>query len=198
MSAAPTFHSETSGGSELSARRDLLLQTALDLFEQSGVRATGIDLILRQSGVAKMTLYKHFKSKDELVRQVLEIYADRWFDRFSDAYRTNAPAPATGRVLRVFDVLESAVADRSTRGILLCRTAHELQYPEDVLALIRAHDHRMLGFLEAEVAQIPREPAARVARQIYLLMVGALELSSAHRWTDAFAEARATAGRLLA
>ncbi len=48
-----------------SSKRDLLVETALDLFCSDGFHATGIDKILAESGVAKMTMYKHFKSKDE-------------------------------------------------------------------------------------------------------------------------------------
>ncbi|MEE8533082.1 MAG: helix-turn-helix domain-containing protein, partial [Alphaproteobacteria bacterium] len=54
-----------------SSRRDHLVDTALALFCRDGFHATGIDRILAESGVAKMTLYKHFKSKDELILAAL-------------------------------------------------------------------------------------------------------------------------------
>ena len=54
-----------------SPKRDHLVETALDLFCRDGFHATGIDKILAESGVAKMTLYKHFKSKDELILAAL-------------------------------------------------------------------------------------------------------------------------------
>ena len=53
------------------SRRDDLVETALKLFYSGGFNATGIDRILAESGVAKMTLYKHFRSKDELILAVL-------------------------------------------------------------------------------------------------------------------------------
>ena len=49
------------------SRRDHLVDTALQLFCQHGFRATGIDRVLSESGVAKKTLYNHFKSKDDLI-----------------------------------------------------------------------------------------------------------------------------------
>ena len=55
-----------------SNKRDQLLSTAEDLFYRDGYHATGIDRILAESGVAKMTLYKHFKSNDELIVAVLD------------------------------------------------------------------------------------------------------------------------------
>ena len=48
---------------------------ALTLFNRVGYHATGIDRILAESGVAKMTLYNHFKSKDELVETALRAFA---------------------------------------------------------------------------------------------------------------------------
>src|SRR5678810_1232020 len=55
-----------------STKRDQLIDTALRLFAKNGYRATGIDTILAEAGVAKMTLYHHFKSKDELILAALQ------------------------------------------------------------------------------------------------------------------------------
>ena len=60
-----------------SNKRDQLLNTAENLFYREGYHATGIDRILAESGVAKMTLYKHFKSKDELILAVLDARHER-------------------------------------------------------------------------------------------------------------------------
>eukprot|EP01031_Cornospumella_fuschlensis_P009142 gene9142-11228_t len=51
--------------------RDRILVTAHDLFYRDGIRATGIDRIIAESGVAKLTFYRHFPSKDELVKAFL-------------------------------------------------------------------------------------------------------------------------------
>ncbi len=53
-------------------RKQHLVDTALLLFNQHGYHATGIDLILAESKVSKATLYKHFRSKDELILAVLQ------------------------------------------------------------------------------------------------------------------------------
>ena len=54
-----------------SNKRDTLVDTALNLFYREGFHAVGIDRILAEAGVAKMTLYNHFRSKDELILSVL-------------------------------------------------------------------------------------------------------------------------------
>ncbi len=64
-----------------SSRRDHLVDTALAMFMRDGFHATGIDGILSQAGVAKMTLYNHFKSKDELILAALRLRDDRFRER---------------------------------------------------------------------------------------------------------------------
>src|SRR5882762_7312955 len=52
--------------------RQRILETATDLFYREGIRAVGIDTIIARSGVAKMSLYRNFASKDDLVVAFLE------------------------------------------------------------------------------------------------------------------------------
>lgn len=56
----------------MQSRKQLLIETALRLFNQHGYHATGIDLILAESKVSKATLYKYFRSKDELILAALQ------------------------------------------------------------------------------------------------------------------------------
>jgi AcrR family transcriptional regulator len=55
--------------------RERLLAVAYELFSRSGIRAVGVDTIIAQAGVAKMTLYRHFPSKHDLVR---EDFSRKW------------------------------------------------------------------------------------------------------------------------
>src|SRR6516225_1909974 len=57
---------------ETSEARQRILETADRLFYQEGVRAVGIDRIIAEAGVAKMSLYKHFPSKHDLILAVLQ------------------------------------------------------------------------------------------------------------------------------
>ena len=55
-----------------SLKRDTLLDTAERLFYAEGFHATGIDRVINEAGVARMTLYNHFASKEALIEAVLE------------------------------------------------------------------------------------------------------------------------------
>ena len=70
--------------SALPARERILL-TAHDLFYADGIRATGIDRVIAASGVTKVTFYRHFPSKDDLVRAFLDHRHGRWMAWFIDA-----------------------------------------------------------------------------------------------------------------
>ncbi|GAA5316367.1 MAG: TetR/AcrR family transcriptional regulator [Candidatus Pelagadaptatus aseana] len=65
--------------------RDRILTTAHDLFYQQGIRATGIDKIIAQSQVAKVTFYRHFPSKNDLVLTFLEYRHQLWIGWFKQA-----------------------------------------------------------------------------------------------------------------
>ena len=69
---------------ELSARERILL-TAHDLFYSDGVRATGIDKVIAEARVTKVTFYRHFPSKNDLIRAYLDYRHERWMSWFKDA-----------------------------------------------------------------------------------------------------------------
>ena len=87
------------------APRERILNTAYDLFSTRGVRDVGIDEVIRESGVAKATLYKHFGSKDDLVLAFLAIREQRWTMGLVDAQARARGSTPEGRLLAIFDVL---------------------------------------------------------------------------------------------
>ena len=58
--------------------RERLLTAAYELFSRDGVQAVGVDAIIERSGVARQTMYRHFKSKQELVLAFLERREEVW------------------------------------------------------------------------------------------------------------------------
>ncbi|MHA6204938.1 TetR/AcrR family transcriptional regulator [Dyella soli] len=65
--------------------RERILRTAHDLFYQEGIRATGIDRVIAEAGVTKVTFYRHFPSKNDLVQAFLEFRHERWMTWFRKA-----------------------------------------------------------------------------------------------------------------
>lgn len=71
--------------------KDRILDVAYRLFYQDGIRATGIDRIIAESGVAKMSFYRNFKSKADLVAAYLNVRHDWWMAWFTDRVERALP-----------------------------------------------------------------------------------------------------------
>jgi AcrR family transcriptional regulator len=84
--------------------RQRILDTAYDLFSRHGVRAVGVDRIVAESGVAKMSLYRHFPSKDALVLSFLQEREQRWTKDWLGAEVQRRAASPAQRMLAIFDV----------------------------------------------------------------------------------------------
>ena len=86
--------------------RGHLLETALRLFNQNGYHATGIDLIIAESGVAKTTLYRHFETKDDLILAALERRDEHTRDEMRAFVEKRVSEPVE-RLLVTFDFMEA-------------------------------------------------------------------------------------------
>ncbi len=73
--------------------RERILLAAHDLFYREGIRATGIDRVIAESGVAKLSFYRHYPSKNDLVLAFLEHRHTRWMAWFEDALARHGGTP---------------------------------------------------------------------------------------------------------
>jgi AcrR family transcriptional regulator len=88
----------------VSAARERVLTVAYDLFSRHGVRAVGVDTIIARAGVAKMTFYRHFPSKDDLVLAFLQKREERWTHQWLEAEVQSRAVTPRERLLAIFDV----------------------------------------------------------------------------------------------
>jgi len=84
--------------------RDRVLETAYDLFSARGIRAVGVDEIVERAGVAKATLYNHFRTKDDLVLAFLERREQRWTMDWVEAEARRRGSTPEEHLLAIFDV----------------------------------------------------------------------------------------------
>ena len=161
----------TGAPAERSAR-DRILDTASQLFYRDGYHAVGIDTIVARSGVAKMTLYRHFPSKDELIAAYLE-RANAEFWEWLEGETAAAKEPRA-KLMAAFEAVAKLTASPQCLGCTFQAAASEfpeLEHPGHEVAL--AHKRRLLERL-AELARDAglAEPDA-LAAQLLLLMDGA-------------------------
>ncbi len=180
-----------------SAKRDRLIDTALELFNRDGYRATGIDKILAESGVAKMTLYNHFGSQDELILAALERRDARWRDWFRHAVERRAETPH-GRLLAVFDAIEEWFAQPDFQGCMFMRAASEYGDRDDPIHAVAAeHQRLLLAELRDLAAAAGAKRPAKLAREILLLVMGAIVATQVNGPVDAGKAAKKAAEVLI-
>lgn len=155
-------------------KRDHLVDTALELFCRDGFRATGIDRIIAESGVAKMTLYNHFRSKDDLILAALRRRDETFRNWFMRAVERRATAPRD-RLAALFDTLGDWFADRTFNGCVFINAAAEhCTSSEPIRNSIREHKTLMRAYVRdlARDAQV-HDPEA-LTDSLCLLIEGAI------------------------
>jgi AcrR family transcriptional regulator len=180
-----------------SARRDRLVETALRLFYTNGFHATGIDAILAESGVAKMTLYKYFKSKDELILAALELRHERWSAWFWGEVESRSRSPRR-RLLVAFDVLGEWFRSEDFRGCFFLNAASEYGGLEPrIQEAVAGHKRWVREFLERLASEARARDASGLARQLALLVEGAISVALVERDADSAGWAKNAAKVLL-
>ncbi len=180
-----------------SPKRDHLMATAWRLFYRDGFRAVGIDLILAEAGVAKMTLYNHFSSKEELIVALLEKRDRELRTSMAATVEAAGKSPAK-RLLAVFDWLEAWFGSPDFNGCVFIRALSE--YPEATHAIHRtAWNHKVA--VKEMLAQLCTAAGASnpagLSETLSLLIDGAIVAAHGTRKTGSARSARATAAILL-
>ncbi|WP_418146844.1 helix-turn-helix domain-containing protein [Variovorax paradoxus] len=144
--------------------RERILLTAHDLFYADGIRATGIDRVIAASGVTKVTFYRHFPSKDDLVRAFLDHRHARWMAWFVDALgRRGAHERAgnAGALLLLADAMAEWFADPAFRGCAFINAVAEVGGSVEGAAE-RAREHKR-EMVEVIAGLLPAALPARMA-----------------------------------
>ncbi len=123
--------------------RERILLAAHEHFYREGIRATGVDRVIAASGVTKTTFYRHFPSKNDLIREFLEYRHQQWIIWFTEALQRHG-----GSIEAIVPVLSEWFSDESFRGCAFINSLAELggTLPE-VVEITRVHKHEMLDVI---------------------------------------------------
>jgi AcrR family transcriptional regulator len=154
------------------APKDKLFQTAARLFYQKGYRAIGVDTIAAESGIGKMTLYRHYPSKDDLILAFLKQNNELFWQNFEE-FTKDAPTPRE-KLLAFFESLQDYVNSPICYGCPFLDIA--VEYPEtDYPGHQVAVEHKQA--VRTKFRQLTKEAGAKnpevLADQLFLLMDGA-------------------------
>jgi AcrR family transcriptional regulator len=154
--------------------RERILNVASQLFYQNGIRAVGIDTIIAQSDVAKMTFYKHFKSKDLLVVEFLRRRDEMWRDWFVKSVCRLAPN-VKDRPLAIFDALEERFSSKDFRGCAFINTMVEMADGDHIAHQAAAeHKQKVQQIVRSLLSEAGVRQPEELSKAFLLLMDGAI------------------------
>jgi AcrR family transcriptional regulator len=171
----PLAPAETTATTSSAGARERILEAAYELFSRQGIRGVGIDAIIERSGVARMTLYRHFASKDDLVLAFLQLREQRWTKNWlQQEVERRAKTPAD-RLLAIFDVFDEWFQRTDFEGCSFINVLLEIPQPAHVLHVATAdYLARIRGFVAELATAANVEDPDSFARQWHILMKGSI------------------------
>jgi len=155
------------------SRRDELIDAAVRVFCRRGYQATNLDAILQDAGVARMTLYNHFKSKEELILAAMARKDAAFRERLA-AYVRERSADPLERLTAVFDWHEGWFASPEFRGCMFSNAAAEFADPGcEIRRAVSEHKAATRAFLRRLCEEAGLADPAGLAWQLDLLLEGA-------------------------
>ena len=161
-----------------SPARARILAAADRLFYAEGIRAIGVDRVISEAQVTRVTFYRHFPSKDHLIAAYLDARLQRDQAQVAALRRAHAEDPEA--VLT--GIVETLAAETSTPGFRGCAYANlaaefcDRDHPGRTIAA--EHRSWLLGEVRSLLDDLGVERTDVVAEQLVMLRAGAMAVSS--------------------
>jgi len=156
-----------------SSKREQVLTCARELFEREGFHATGVDRILERAGVAKMTLYNNFGSKDQLIVEVLDQSSLIMMGRIKE-YALNASSDSYEQILAIFRALGEWYQDPEFCGCMFQAAVAEFpDHDSKPAQAALAHHRRLTAIFEELCTKAELKDPTELSRRLALLASGA-------------------------
>jgi len=162
--------------SQTTDTRDKILATAEQLIYQNGIHATGMDLLVKTSGVARKSIYRYFATKDDVAAAALNARDVRWMRWFrTESDKADTPQ---ARILNMFTVLKGWFESEGFHGCAFINTAGEVGNPNDPIRLIaKLHKQKLLDYALELTEQLNIKQPLALAKQLLVLMEGAITMA---------------------
>jgi AcrR family transcriptional regulator len=155
--------------------RERILDTAYELFSRHGTRAVGVDRIIAECGIAKMTLYRNFPSKDDLILAFLERREELWTRAWLQAEAQRRGRTPAERLLAIFDTFADWFGQEDFEGCSFINVMIEITEPESPVRLATVRQlEGIRAFVRGLAEEAGIEDGDAFARQWHLLMKGSI------------------------
>ncbi|WP_418638048.1 TetR/AcrR family transcriptional regulator [Winogradskyella sp.] len=161
-----------------------IIETASFLFYKNGYNSTGINQIIAEAGIAKATLYNHFKSKEAICLAYLQYKNSHFLENLKNF--TRSKPKGKGQILALFDFLQLFYQDKDFNGCWCIKTVSEIPKDNEIIRNeIQSQKNdfitRIATLITNNLEDIKSEEVNSLARQIYLLYESAVGESHLHQ-----------------
>ena len=173
--------------------QEKILQAAAELFYSQGIRATGVDAIVKAANTTKMSLYKYFPSKDELVLAFLRKRDQDFRTWFVDQINARAETPKA-KLLAIFDVIGEWMAIPEFRGCAFINAAAEFPLEGNPVHQVSAEFYdQFRSYIAGLAGQCGSKSPDSLALQLSLLVEGAIVSEQMKRHSGSAEQAKQAA-----
>jgi AcrR family transcriptional regulator len=157
--------------------RQHVLASAGPLFYRQGIRAVGMDQIIKEAGVGNATVYRQFPTKDHLATAYVQERADAWFTRMREA--VDAVEDPRGKILAVFEVTAGDIGGATYRGCPMLNTHTEFPDPAHAAhAVAVVHKLQVCEWFRALAEGAGATNPQELAEQLLLVLNGTLSTAA--------------------
>ncbi len=155
--------------------RERLSRAAYELFSREGVRAVGVDAVIARAGTAKMTLYRNFPSKNDLILEFLRRREQLWTHEWLEAESRRRGETPREQLLAIFDVFAEWFGEPDFEGCSFLTTMIEIndrEHPVHRAAV--GYLANIRGYIETLASEAGIRDADSFARKWHILMKGSI------------------------
>lgn len=181
----------------MSAKRQDIIDTAIQLFGKHGFHATGIDRIAEEAKVSKKTMYHHFRSKEELILAALKQHDGLFRNFFMKSVKQVSESPEE-RLLGIFDVAQAWFSDNEFYGCIFINAIGEYSN-RDTMIRKACQDFKtqMAAFIEELVIAAELKNVKAITSSLALLLEGSIVTAQVSGDAEAASHAKIAARVLI-
>lgn len=181
----------------MSPLREKILHVATDLFQTRGINSTGVDTIVAVAGTTKMTLYKYFKSKEDLILEVLQKGHQDFQTWLNDNLNRSSKQPAE-KIQKLFDFIEEWVTSPDFRGMAFIKASAEFPNEESPVHKLSAdHAKEFRSYISSLAVEAGIIDPESLSLQLSMLIEGAIQAEQMKRGSGAVKYAKKAAKILI-
>jgi len=179
------------------SKRDVLVRKALEVFYRNGFHATGMDMLVTETGVSKTSMYKHFRTKEELILAALRL-RDEFFRNWLTRRMEELAGTPRSRLLAMFDALGEWFEQKDFSSCMFIKAAAEYPDAGHPIHVTAAEHKRLVHHYLVDLCRLAgAADPGELARKLLLLKEGAIVTAHVQGAAGVAADARSAAEVVL-